>query len=188
MLGAGAAFAFPGHDGHVRPDLRPQFGATSRPSILFAYPVASFLGIFGVLYAGRLSDRFGRPPGAAHRHRAVPPVPCPFFACGVRATCCWSPRLLPGPAVPGLTYGPLAAFISEQFGTKARYTGASLGYQLATLLGGGFTPGILATLARNSGGNITPVAMFLIAMGVISTIAVLAIREGRHHDLNTVEH
>ena len=87
-----------------------------------------------------------------------------------------------------LTYGPLGAFISEQFGTKARYTGASLGYQLATLLGGGFTPGILAALARCSGGAITSVAWFLIAMGVVSTVAVLAIREGRHHDLTTVEH
>ena len=40
----------------------------------------------------------------------------------------------------GLIYGPLAAFIGEQFGTTSRYTGASLGYQLATLLGAGFTP------------------------------------------------
>ena len=83
---------------------------------------------------------------------------------------------------------PLGAFISEQFGTKARYTGASLGYQLATLLGGGFTPTILATLFRNSGGQIYPVAIFLIVMGVISTVAILVIREGRSNDLRTVEH
>ena len=37
-------------------------------------------------------------------------------------------------------YGPMAAFIAERFGTSSRYTGASVGYQVATLLGAGFTP------------------------------------------------
>jgi hypothetical protein len=87
----------------------------------------------------------------------------------------------------GLIYGPLAAFISEQFGTKSRYTGASLGYQLATLLGAGFTPGLLATLFRSSGGSITPVVLFLVGMGVVSIIAVLLTRESRNNDLTTIE-
>jgi uncharacterized membrane protein len=93
-----------------------------------------------------------------------------------------------GLQLQSLIYGPLGAFISEQFGTKSRYTGASLGYQLATLLGGGFTPAILATLFRNSGGQVAPVAIFLIVIGLISTVAVLVIREGRSNDLHTVEH
>ena len=61
-----------------------------------------------------------------------------------------------GLALQSLIYGPLGTFISEQFGTGARYTGASLGYQLATLLGGGFTPVILASLYAGSDGGITP--------------------------------
>jgi hypothetical protein len=93
-----------------------------------------------------------------------------------------------GLQLQSLVYGPLAAFISEQFGTGARYTGASLGYQLATLLGGGFTPTILATLFRSGGGQITPVALFLIVASAVSIVAVLAIREGRHNDLTTVSH
>ena len=87
----------------------------------------------------------------------------------------------------GLIYGPLAAFISEQFGTKSRYTGASLGYQLATLLGAGFTPALLATLFRDSGGSITPVVLFLVGMGVVSVVAVLLTRESRNNDLTTIE-
>lgn len=93
-----------------------------------------------------------------------------------------------GLQLQSLVYGPLAAFISEQFGTGARYTGASLGYQLATLLGGGFTPTILATLFRQGGGQIYPVALFLVVASAISIGAVLAIREGRDHDLTTVAH
>ena len=92
-----------------------------------------------------------------------------------------------GPAAPRLIYGPLAAFISEQFGTGSRYTGASLGYQLATLLGARLHPGLLATLFQDSGGSITPVVLFLIGMGVVSVVAVLLIREGRNNDLRTVE-
>ena len=42
-------------------------------------------------------------------------------------------------ALHAVIFGPLAAFISEQFGTGSRYTGASMGYQLATLIGAGFT-------------------------------------------------
>jgi hypothetical protein len=63
-----------------------------------------------------------------------------------------------------------------------------LGYQLATLNGGGFTPALLATLFRNADGQISTVAIFLMAMGVVSAGAVLAIREGRDHDLNAVAH
>lgn len=93
-----------------------------------------------------------------------------------------------GLQLQSLIYGPLGSFISEQFGTGARYTGASLGYQLATLIGGGFTPALLATLFRNADGQIYTVAIFLMVMGVISAGAVLAIREGRHNDLTAVQH
>jgi len=37
-------------------------------------------------------------------------------------------------------YGPQASFFSELFGTRVRYTGASLGYQLASVLAGGSRP------------------------------------------------
>ena len=79
------------------------------------------------------------------------------------------------------------SIISEQFGTGSRYTGASLGYQLSTLLGAGFTPALLATLFKDSGGSITPVVLFLVGMGVVSAVAVLLIREGRNIDLRTVQ-
>ena len=54
-------------------------------------------------------------------------------------------------------YGPLAAFVSEQFGTTSRYTGAAVGYQLATLIGAGFTPGIVAQIFKDSGPEHGPV-------------------------------
>ena len=187
-LGAGAAFAFQVTMATFAQAYALQHGAT-RPQVLFGFAIASLLAVFGVLYAGRLSDRFGRRPVLVAGIVGWAALAFPMFALwGSGNAVLVALGFVIGLQLQSLTYGPLGAFISEQFGTTSRYTGASLGYQLATLLGGGFTPTILAALARNSGGEIAPVAWFLIAMGVISTVAVLAIREGRHHDLHTVEH
>lgn len=187
-LGAGAAFAYQVTMATFAQAYALQHGAT-RPQVLLGFAVASFLAVFAVLLAGRLSDRFGRRPVLVAGIVGWAALAFPMFALwGSGNAVLIALGFVIGLAFQSLTYGPLGAFISEQFGTRARYTGASLGYQLATLLGGGFTPGILAALAKGSGGQITSVAWFLIAMGVVSAVAILVIREGRHHDLTTVEH
>lgn len=83
-------------------------------------------------------------------------------------------------------YGPLAAFVSDQSGTTNRYTGAAIGYQLATLIGAGFTPGIVAGLYKDSGQSIVPVALFLSVMSVVSIVFILLTRESKNNDLTSV--
>ena len=46
----------------------------------------------------------------------------------------------------GAMYGPQAAFLSELFGTKLRYSGTSVGYQLASVVAGGLAPTIAVAL------------------------------------------
>jgi hypothetical protein len=41
-----------------------------------------------------------------------------------------------------LMYGPQAAFIAELFGTRVRYSGASMGYQVAGIFGGALAPNV----------------------------------------------
>jgi MFS family permease len=188
MLGAGAAFGFQVTMATFAQTYAVEFGGISRSSILFAYSLASFLGIFAVIYAGRLSDRFGRKPVIVTGIALFSVFLVPFFGWwGSGNVLLVFLGFFLALQFHGLIYGPLAAFISEQFGTKSRYTGASLGYQLATLLGAGFTPGLLATLFRGSGGSITPVVLFLAGMGVVSLVAVLFTRESRNNDLATIE-
>ncbi|MCX4790203.1 hypothetical protein OG369_29690 [Streptomyces sp. NBC_01221] len=66
-------------------------------------------------------------------------------------------HLVSNPLLQASMYGPMATFISEMFGTRARCTGASLGYQPATTLGAGLAP-LIATslLAAAGGGTNTP--------------------------------
>ena len=72
-----------------------------------------------------------------------------------------------------LMYGPQAAYFSELFGTRVRYSGASLGYQLASVFAGGFAPLIATALLAANGGDPTLVALYMMGMGLISVVATL---------------
>jgi metabolite-proton symporter len=80
-------------------------------------------------------------------------------------------------------YGPQAAFLSELFGTRVRYTGASLGYQLAAPLSGGITPLVATALFVWSGGKPWPVGVYLVAMAFVTIVSVVLAAETRHSDL-----
>jgi MFS family permease len=80
-------------------------------------------------------------------------------------------------------YGPQAAFFSELFGTRTRYTGVSLGYQLAAPLAGGLAPLIASALLGWSGGKAWPIAAYLIAMAGVTIGSVLLAAETNHRDL-----
>jgi MHS family shikimate/dehydroshikimate transporter-like MFS transporter len=64
-------------------------------------------------------------------------------------------------------YGPQATFFAELFGTRVRYSGLSLGYQLGTLIGSALTPTI-ATALLVATGTEASVALYMIAVGAVS--------------------
>jgi hypothetical protein len=69
-------------------------------------------------------------------------------------------------------YGPQAALISETFGTGVRYSGAGLGYQLASVIAGGPAPLIAAAILASTGSS-TWISLYIIACAVISFVALL---------------
>lgn len=83
-----------------------------------------------------------------------------------------------GMGLMGLTYGPLGTFLSEMFPTEVRYSGASLTFNLAGILGASFAPLIAIWLATNYG--IGYVGYYLSVAAVITFVALLAIRESKH--------
>jgi MFS family permease len=84
-----------------------------------------------------------------------------------------------------MMYGPLAALYTELFATESRYTGASLGYQLAGL-GAGFAPLIFAELQRGSTST-TPVSWTIAAFCLLSALCLLALRETSHRAITPEE-
>ena len=76
-------------------------------------------------------------------------------------------------------YGPQAAFLSELFGTRVRYSGASLGAQLAGVVAGAPAP-FLATLLLARYGS-SALAWYLIAMALVTIVAVVLASE-THRD------
>ncbi|MFI7679914.1 MFS transporter [Actinophytocola sp. NPDC049390] len=81
-----------------------------------------------------------------------------------------------GLVLHGAMYGPQAAFFSELFGTRVRYSGASVGYQLASILAGGLAP-LIAVALLDAWDSTLPVSLYLVAMCLITVVAVLVARE-----------
>lgn len=79
-----------------------------------------------------------------------------------------------GMAVTGMTYGPCGALLAEMFPTSVRYTGASLAFNLAGILGASFTPYIAKMLGDRYG--LPAVGGYLSAMAVLTLLALVFTR------------
>jgi MFS family permease len=80
-------------------------------------------------------------------------------------------------------YGPQASFIAEMFPTPVRYTGASMGYQLAGIVGGALAP-IIATALLNSYDTSVAVSLYSVAALAVTVLCVLIARETARADLD----
>jgi MFS family permease len=158
-----------------------------RQGVLYAFAAASFISILFVVMGGRLSDKLGRRPvmigGLVLFILYLVPM---FSLLSSNNIGLIFVAFAVGLMIHSTLFGPLAAFVSEQFGTTSRYTGASLGYQLATLLGAGFTPGIVAQIFKDSGQNTASVVTYLAIMSAVSIVFILLTREPKNNDLQAV--
>jgi len=76
----------------------------------------------------------------------------------------------------GVIFALHASFMPELFGTDARYSGVSLGFQLGAAIGGGLTPVIAAAIVARTGATWV-VSLILVALGILTAIAVLSTHE-----------
>jgi metabolite-proton symporter len=160
-----------------------------KSTILTCVAISAGLGLFSVPLWGSLSDRFGRKPvylaGAVFSLLFC----FPFFALVDTK----EPVLICVAIVLGLNvghdlmYGPQAAYFSELFGTRVRYSGASLGYQLASALSGGFAPLIAVALLAANHGSPTLVAIYMTALALITVVATLLAPETFRDDIDDAD-
>lgn len=139
--------------------------------------VAHFLHLVAVPTCGYLSDRLGRKPvtGAGIAVGAVWAV-IAFKIFDSNQTAAIFVALVVGLLGQALMYGPQAAFFSEMFPTRVRYTGISVSAQVTSIFAGALAPIVGGTLlARYS--NSTPISVYLLIVFAISAVALIAARE-----------
>ncbi|WP_405874564.1 MFS transporter [Streptomyces sp. NBC_00005] len=130
--------------------------------------------------AAALSDRVGRIRIYAFGAAGIALWAVPMFLLIDTGSLLW---LAVGTFVAGcflsIMYGPQAALFAELFTPEMRYTGASLGYQIAAVLGGGLAPFVMVLLLEATGTSMA-VSGYIIALAVIAllSIKVLAGRVG----------
>jgi MFS family permease len=157
---------------------------TSRDLLLIAVLTASVLSFFTIPLAGHLSDRIGRKRMYLIGAAVMGVFGFVYFA-------------LLGTLVPGwiflaiflsliphdLMYGPQAALIAECFTGRLRYSGASLGYQLASVVAGGPAPLIATALfARFHSGY--AIAWYILFCAVVSLAAAAALPDYTNRDIS----
>ena len=106
----------------------------------------------------------------------------PMFSAGTTGA---AATLVLGLALMGLTYGPLGTVISEIFPTSVRYTGSSLAFSLAGILGASLAPYVATWLATHFG--LRFVGYYLSAAALLSFVGLLAIRETKSRSLAGTE-
>jgi MFS transporter, MHS family, shikimate and dehydroshikimate transport protein len=76
----------------------------------------------------------------------------------------------------GMMYGPQAALFAEMFSARVRYSGASIGYQGASVFAGGLAPIIMVWLLETTGTSLS-ISFYLLAMCAITFFSVLLVTE-----------
>jgi metabolite-proton symporter len=147
--------------------------------------LASAIHFLVIPVFGLISDRVGRRPVYIAGAALLALYAFPFFwLVDTRQTPLIWLAIAGALLIHALMYAPQAAFISELFGAEVRYSGASIGAQLAAPLAGGLAPLIAVALLQKSNGEPWPVAVYLIGVAAITLLSVWLAAETHRVDLD----
>jgi MFS family permease len=135
--------------------------------------IAAAIGLASVPLFGHLSDRFGRRLVYGIGIVCTGLYAFPYFALlDTRSSGMALLAIVVSLLVHDIQYGPQAALIAESFGTNVRYSGAGLGYQLASVIAGGPAPLIAAALLQGTGSSVG-ISWYIVGCAVISLVALV---------------
>ena len=153
-----------------------------RQFLVYAVSVAALISFIAIPLSGHLSDRFGRKP---------------IYMIGIGLTAVWGFAYygLYSTAIPvvvfitimlsliphDVQYGPQAALIAESFTGRLRYSGASLGYQLASVIAGGPAPLIAVYLFAQTK-NPYSISVYILVCCVIGFAATALLKDRSKYD------
>ncbi|MGW2199217.1 MFS transporter [Streptosporangium sp. NPDC001682] len=145
----------------------------TKPVVLNAVLIGSAVHFVSIPLWGALSDRLGRRPvyllGAAGvglwAFAFFPLIDTKNFAAVTLA-------VTVGLILHGAMYGPQAAFFSELFATRMRYSGVSIGSQLASIIAGGLAP-LIAVALLSAYESSLPVMLYVVGAAVLTLITVI---------------
>ncbi|MFI5875546.1 MFS transporter [Streptomyces sp. NPDC051445] len=155
----------------------------SKQTALNAVLIASAVHFAVIPAWGALSDRIGRRPVYLLGAVGIGLWMFPFFS--LVDTGAFGSLVLAvtvGLVLHGAMYAPQAAFFSEMFATRMRYSGASIGAQFASVAAGAPAP-LIATALLADYDSSTPIALYVIAAALVTVVAVGVAKETRHRDL-----
>lgn len=158
----------------------------SRSAVLAAISIAATIELFSMPTFGALSDRFGRRPIYLFGAIFTALFAFPFFWLIETSNTTLMVLAVVMALVFGHSamYGPQASFFSELFGTRVRYSGASLGYQLSSVIAGGLSPLIATALFRRYGVS-WPIAVLIIVMAIVTMVSVYLAAETAHSEMGS---